>query len=151
MSLNSPVILVLASVLAGALIAAQGPIFARMASHSGGALQAALIAFGLGFLVILTLIFIAGSAAPKIAELRQAPNWTWFGGVIGAAMVMLSIVAIPRIGVGVFISSVICGQLVAAILLDHFGAFGLEVNSITTAKLFGAGLLLSGLYLIIFK
>lgn len=151
MYFNIQGMLILAAMLAGALVAAQGPIFARMASHSGGVLQSALIAFGLGFLVIFILVFTVGSAAPKIEDMRQAPYWVWFGGVIGAAMVILSIFAIPRIGVGSFMSSVICGQLIAAIFLDHFGVFGLEVNTVTTAKMLGAGLMLSGVYLIILK
>ena len=151
MGINFPAIIIVAAIVAGALVAAQGPIFARMAVHSGGPLQAALIAFGLGFLAILIFNVLAGSSVPKVEDLRQAPNWTWAGGVIGAGMVLLSIMAIPRIGVGAFMASVICGQLVAAIFFDHFGVFGLPVNAISTTRLLGATLMFSGVYLIVFK
>lgn len=144
-------LMIAATVVAGALVAAQGPIFARMAVHSGGPLQAALIAFGLGFLVILLLNIVAGSAVPKFEDLRQAPYWTWAGGVIGAVMVLISIVIIPRIGVGAFMSAVICGQLIAALLFDHFGAFDLPAHAITATKLQGAGLMFAGVYLLVFR
>ena len=143
--------LILGAALAGALVAAQGPIFARMALHAGGPLQAAFIAFGLGLLAILLLNLMAGSAVPSGADLRAAPAWTWAGGIIGALMVLLSIIAIPRLGVGTFMAAVICGQLLAAILFDHVGAFGLEARPIDTSALTGAGLLFAGAWLIMHR
>jgi len=144
-------LLIVAAVFAGAFVAAQGPIFARMAIHAGGPLQAALIAFGLGFLFILFLIVLVGAAVPKLDDLRGAPNWIWAGGVIGAAMVLLSIFAIPRIGVGSFMAAVICGQLIAAVIFDHAGAFGLHPVGLDIVKSLGVMMMLAGGYLIILK
>lgn len=145
------VLLIAAAALAGALVAAQGPIFARMAVHAGGPLQTAFIAFGLGLLTIVLLNLAAGSSIPSPAQLRTAPAWTWAGGIIGALMVLLSIIAIPRLGVGTFMTAVICGQLLAAILFDHFGAFGLATRSVDMTVLTGAALLLAGAWLIMHR
>lgn len=149
MSLYAPLVLILAAAVGGGLLAAQGPIFARMAVHAGGALQAGMIAFGLGFLALAVLYIATGSTLPRLDDLKAAPGWVWFGGVIGAAMVLLSIVAVPRIGVGTFLTAVICGQLLAAIAYDHVGAFGMPASVIDTSKVIGALLLLVGAYLIV--
>ena len=143
--------LIAAAALAGALVAAQGPIFARMAVHAGGPLQAAFIAFGLGLIAILLLNLVAGCTVPSVTDLRTAPAWTWAGGIIGALMVLLSIIAIPRLGVGTFMTAVICGQLLAAILFDHVGAFGLATRPVDTKALTGAVLLLGGAWLIMHR
>ena len=149
MSSYTPLVIIVAAAIGGGLLAAQGPIFARMAIHAGGALQAGMIAFGLGFLALMVLYVVTGGTLPRLDHLKAAPGWVWFGGVIGAAMVLLSIVAVPRIGVGTFMAAVLCGQLFAAIFYDHVGAFGLPTNAIDTSKIIGAGLLLAGAYLII--
>lgn len=149
MSPYAPLVLMVAAAVAGGLLAAQGPIFARMAIHAGGALQAGMIAFGLGFLTLAVLHVATGGPLPRLDDLKAAPGWVWFGGVIGAAMVVLSIVAVPRIGVGTFLTAVICGQLLAAIACDHVGAFGMPTRVIDMSKIIGAGLLLLGAYLIV--
>jgi transporter family-2 protein len=143
--------LVAAAVIAGAMVAAQGPIFARMAQHAGGPLQAAFIAFSLGLAVILLFNLVAASELPQASELTRAPKWVWLGGVIGALMVILSIFAIPKIGVGAFMAAVIFGQLIAAVAFDHFGMFGLTAQPISWARAGGAGLMLAGLWLIVWK
>ncbi len=149
MSPYAPLVLIVAAAVGGGLLAAQGPIFARMAVHAGGALQAGMIAFGLGFLALLVLYLLSGGTVPKLDDLKAAPGWVWFGGLIGAAMVLLSIVAVPRIGVGTFLTAAICGQLLAAIAYDHVGAFGMATRVIDMSKIIGAGLLLLGAYLIV--
>jgi transporter family-2 protein len=45
-------------------------------------------------------------------------------------------------------SLAIGGQLLAALLLDHFGLLGLTPRAVDVERLVGAGLLLGGVYLI---
>ena len=118
---------VLLALAAGALLAAQGPIFARLAVHAGGPVQAAIVAFATALLALLILGVATGTGLPRFAGLARMPAWLWTGGLIGMAMVLLSIHAVPRIGVAVFVAAVVCGQLIAALAYDHTGAFGLEL------------------------
>lgn len=150
MNALSSIILIISIVIVGGLVAAQGPIFARMAIHAGGSLPAAFIAFALGLIFITIINLLFGSSLPRLENLQQAPFWVWFGGIIGAIMVLLSIYAVPKIGVAAYMSAAICGQLIAAIIFDHFGLFGLVANPINGLKITGVCLMLLGLSLITF-
>lgn len=54
----------------------------------------------------------------------------------------------PRIGLGVFLGSIIAGQLIGGIGLDHVGAFGAKRHEVDTARVLGACLLIGGVLLI---
>ena len=144
-------ILILLAVIGGALIAAQGPIFARLAGSVGGTLPAALLSFTIGTCALTGLILATGAPFPKLADMRAAPAWVWAGGLIGAYQVMLSITAVPKIGVVAFLTAVIAGQLMAAIAYDQLGAFGLAVRALTVTKMVGIALLVGGLALIVWE
>ena len=54
----------------------------------------------------------------------------------------------PRLGVGLFISSVIAGQLIAAVVLDQVGAFNLSVIRVDLVRVAGIAALVVGVVLI---
>ncbi len=54
----------------------------------------------------------------------------------------------PRLGVGLFISAVIAGQLIAAVLLDHIGAFGGTHIRVDYIRIAGIAALMVGVVLI---
>lgn len=74
----------------------------------------------------------------------EAPGWIWIGGVAGACFVLAGLTFAPRIGVALFVSVVITGQLLAAALIDHFGLFGVATQSMNWYRLAGLLLVLSG-------
>lgn len=142
-----PVFVVLALV-AGALLAAQGPILARLALYAGGPIQAAIVAFSIGLAALLAVCLLTGGTLPRPAGIVRMPPWVWAGGLIGTGLLVLTLHAVPRIGVTTFAAAVVCGQLIAALAYDHVGAFGLELRRIDLRDLAGVGLLLAGLLLI---
>ncbi len=80
--------------------------------------------------------------------MASLPWWAWVGGLIGAVMVTSAATAVPRIGVAAWVSAVIAGQLIAAVLYDQFGAFGQAVRPATPLRLAGVGFLIVGVYLV---
>lgn len=145
--MTAPVFVVLALV-AGALLAAQGPILARLALYAGGPIQAAIVAFSIGLAALLAVCLLTGGTLPRPAGIVRMPPWVWAGGLIGTGLLVLTLHAVPRIGVTTFAAAVVCGQLVAALAYDHVGAFGLELRRVDLRDLAGVGLLLAGLLLI---
>lgn len=137
-----------ATIFAGAMIASQGIINGRMATHMGGPLQAAFISFSVGWLALLAINLSLGHALPMGAALQAAPWWAWLGGLMGAIVVSLAAAAVPRIGVATYVGAFIAGQLTAAVLYDHFGAFGQQVREATPMRLLGVAFLALGVYLI---
>lgn len=136
-----------AVMLGGALIAAQGPIYARMSQALGGPLPAALLAFTIGAISLLLLLLVTRTPFPRGQHLQQVPVWAWFGGLIGVYVVIVSIFAVPRLGVASYMVAVIVGQIGAGFLYDRFGAFGLAARDFTPANLIGIAMVLAGAFL----
>ena len=143
-----PAALVVLALVAGGLLAVQGPILARLAQHAGGPIQAAIVAFAIGLAALLAVCALSGGALPRPSGIARMPIWLWAGGLIGTSLLVLTLHAVPRIGVTTFAAAVVCGQLLAALAYDHFGAFGLELRRIGPREVAGAAFLLTGLLLI---
>ncbi len=73
---------------------------------------------------------------------------TFDNGVFGAVYVTASIAAVPRLGAATLIALVITGQMLTSLVLDHFGAFGLQEHGLTIWRAVGALLLIVGVVLI---
>jgi transporter family-2 protein len=72
----------------------------------------------------------------------------WTGGLLGATYVTAVIVTTAPLGAALMAMSVIAGQIVMALLIDHFGWLGVEVQRLSPTRLLGAALLVGGLLLI---
>lgn len=74
--------------------------------------------------------------------------WAWIGGLAGAVYGLTAILLAYRLGAATLMASVVTGQVVASVLLDHFGWLGFEVHSATVWRLLGAALMVVGVVLI---
>lgn len=139
----------LALVLAGGiLLGIQPAVNARLAAHLGHPLSASLVSFGSATLILLLVFAALRPAVPGIATLRAIPPVLWLGGALGAAFVTIALMATPRLGAAPVVALIICGQLMAALLIDHLGLFGLLPRPIDGLKLAGALCLVAGVILI---
>ena len=57
----------------------------------------------------------------------------------------------PKLGASGFIALAMAGQIVASLMLDHFGLFGLVERQLTAPRLIGALMLIGGVALIQFS
>jgi bacterial/archaeal transporter family-2 protein len=83
--------------------------------------------------------------------LERTPNCTelgYLGGAMGIAFVLGSIFSIPQVGSVVVICSAICGQMIASILIDTFGWFGLPTVPLSPWRLSGVALMVAGVFLV---
>jgi len=138
---------VVLAALTGAVIAVQTGINTQLRSYLGSPLQAVFISFLVGMLIV-ALALVGKREAPPLAKLMQMPWWMWLGGVCGLFIVATNIVVAPRLGAALLISLAIAGQLTTALVLDHYGAFGFPVHTISLPRIAGAVLLLAGVILI---
>ena len=69
----------------------------------------------------------------------SSPQWYHSGGLIGVFYITMSIVAVPYIGFSLYYVCAVCGQLLAALLIDVLG-----VNSIHPCRVVGLGLTVVG-------
>lgn len=128
---------------AGAMIALQGPINATLGRAIGSPVNAALVSFLVGT-VLLALIALTQRVAPDGGALRALPWWAWVGGVCGTIFVTGAAFAVPRIGVASMLTIGIASQLLMAVLLDHLGALNVPQRSVTFTRLVGVALVMLG-------
>ncbi|URF46167.1 DMT family transporter [Dinoroseobacter shibae] len=135
--------------LGGAGIALQAPINAQLARASGDPVVAAAISFGVGFVVLCSIVAVRGTV-PGWSAMGGLPWWAWCGGALGAVYVWAAAWSVDRIGVVTLVAALVFGQLLTALLLDAIGAFGMAMREVSPTRiaavvLVGAGLLLSRL------
>jgi transporter family-2 protein len=139
-----PILLVL---FAGGMIALQAPTNALLARAGGSPVLAALISFAVGTLTLL-VVWLASGSRPRPASFAGLPWYAWIGGVYGAAYVAVAAYAAPKIGLASLITIGIAGQIVMALVLDQFGAFGLQKDPISLVRVGGAVLVMVGVVLV---
>jgi transporter family-2 protein len=133
--------------LAGLVLPIQFSINAQLRTVVGSPLVAATISFIVGAITLFTFsLFKAGFSLNK--GIASAPWWVWTGGVLGAFYVLATIILIPRIGAGTTVALVLAGQIVASVLIDHFGLINVPIHLLSMPRILGAILVIIGVVLI---
>jgi len=147
---STPLVFSILAFVGGLLVAAQGPIYAKLSSSlNRDYLLAVFLAFSTAAALTGTLAFITGSFRNlSVVALSQLPPWVWLGGVFGAVHVAISMKSIPAIGVTAFLIIAVAGNLTGASIYDHFGAMGLEARPFSVIKGFGLLLVFVGVSIV---
>lgn len=138
----------LLALCAGAILPMQVGMNATLRQYLGSPILASLTSFSVGTLCLLGYTLATRLTLPPMQALTAAPLWSWFGGTIGALYVTLSIVLAPRLGATALIAATIAGQLLASVLIDHFGWLNFSERPISIERIIGIILLLIGVILI---
>ncbi len=147
----SVVIWSLLGVAAGMLISLQAPINAQLAHGLGMPLAAAAASFIAGAVMLIALTLIVQQVNGTTIAWRAPPLWMFVaGGLMGAAYVTCALILTPKIGTAATMAFVVSGQLLAGLMLDKLGYFGLAVRELTLGRVTGACLLVLGALLIRF-
>lgn len=136
------------ALVAGAVLPFQAAANAAVGRLAGHPLWAALVSLGVSLLVIVPALAFMRVSAPHTAAAAHGPWWLWIGGVLGALYVVAAAAITPRLGAGGFLVCVVAGQMVTAVLADHFGWMGLASRPIALSHMAGIALILGGVFLI---
>ena len=134
--------------LGGAGLTMQMAWNARLRASTGSPVLATIVSL-LVSLGALVLVWLSGAThRGSLPAFKSLPMWGWFGGLFAAYYLVASLIAIPKLGAAAVFSLVIAGQMIAALILDSTGAFGVTQIFLTPARVGGAVLLLAGVSLI---
>ena len=143
--------LLLLAVIAGAVVPFQSAINANLGRGLGHPLWATLASLLVSIVVLLPVIVAMRLPLPTLAFITKAPLWMWAGGAFGVCFISLALMLLPKLGASGFIALALAGQVVASLVLDHFGLFGLVERQMTLPRVLGAVLLIAGVVLIQFS
>lgn len=146
--MNSVYILLVVALIAGVVLPVQTAANNKMALAVGSPILGALVSFIVGTLSILTYAIVSGESLPALTDSKNAPTIAWIGGILGAFFVASTIILLPRLGVAVTVSLIIAGQLIAAVVMDHYGLLGVPVKEISLLRIAGILLIVGGVVLV---
>ena len=130
--------------LSGLLIALQARANGELSHRLGNGLQAALVSFTSGLIIIVVIALFNPSIKEGIRTLRSAviakaiPPWTLFAGMLGASFVAVQTQIVPLIGVAIYSVAAIAGQSAISLVVDRIGLTGGGKKQITPRRVTAA-------------
>ncbi|MBS1060416.1 DMT family transporter [Gluconobacter sp. Dm-44] len=121
-----------------------------------GALNKAMVnpwlATAISFLLVLFLALGLFACMPKplpsTGDITQMPWWAPLGGITGAVAVFAGLLLIQKLGAGPMNGVTITANILASLLIDHFGLLHMEQHSLNPYRIVGAILMIAGVALI---
>jgi transporter family-2 protein len=135
-----------ATLVAGALVAAQPPVNSELGKQVG-TLGAAFVSITISLVVITFLLVVSGGVG-QLSGLSSFRVEYAIGGLAGAAIVSVSLVTVRELGAGGVVAATVCTQLIVSMVLDRIGVLGLPQTALTPARLTGVALLIAGTILV---
>lgn len=126
-------------------IGVQHPINSELAVTVGD-VPAGFVNFLVGT-VVLAFAVLASRRGAGLLRIRSARPVYFLGGLIGAIVVVASLVAVTEIGAAGLTAALVSGQLIGSVILDRFGAFGLTKVPVDRVRLAAAAGLLAGTFI----
>ena len=134
--------------ICGAILPVQATINFRLSKNVGGPIIAAFVSFAVGTIGLLIYLIMTKQFNFRELIAQPSPWWIWIGGLLGTFYVAGIVILVPRLGVALAFGLVIAGQMVTAIIFDHFGWLGMAVREISLGKIIGVLLLIAGVVLV---
>ena len=131
----------------GVVLPIQAAVNAELRHALTSPVLAALASFVIGTSALIAYAAASRAAIPGWRAAAEAPWWAWCGGVLGALYVVTAILVTPRLGAAALVAVTVTGQLIAALVMDHFGWLGLPPHPFSVARVLGAMLLMAGVVL----
>jgi len=151
MAMKNEFIFLALALFTGALIPIQAATNAAFSKSIGTPLITGLMVFIVGLVGMFLFILLSRTAFPPRQQLISAPLYGYLGGIIVAAYVVMITILVPKIGVGTAIGLIVTGQILCAVVIDHFGLFNVVVRTISPTRVIGMLLMIGGVYLVMKK
>jgi transporter family-2 protein len=120
----------LLAALSGAMIALQARANGELSHRLDNGLQAALVSFGSGLIIIFVITLFNSKIKEGIKKLRQSvankeiARWKLFAGALGGSFIAIQSQIVPLIGVAIFSVASIAGQTAMSLIVDRLGLTG---------------------------
>ena len=120
----------LLAALSGAMIALQARANGELSHRLNNGLQAALVSFGSGLLIIFVITLFNSTIKEGIRNLRKAvankeiAHWKLLAGALGGSFVAIQTQIVPLIGVAIYSVASIAGQTAMSLVVDRIGLTG---------------------------
>lgn len=140
---------VLVAMAIGAGVVMQASINGELRHLVGDPYRTALISTSVSTIFLFALSgVLLGKPLPNASVFSGASWWMWTGGILGALYVAAAALLISKLGSALMFTVIILGQLIAAVVMDHYGMIGLDRHPISATRILGITLVLTGVVLV---
>lgn len=146
--MNQSILYLLLSLMAGMMIPFQTAMNAQLGKSLHSPYYSAVTVFVVAFIGLVLYILSARYSFPGIEAYQSAPWWSYLGGILGGAYILLIVVCSPRLGIGTVTTLVLLGQVVSALLIDSTGMMKTVVHPLNWQRVLGVLLVAGGVYLV---
>jgi len=137
------ILIILIGMAGGVAVGLQSPI-ASMITQRLGIFESVFIIHISGAVIALVPMLIYGS---KLSQWRSMPWYVWGAGIFGLIVIAAISYTIPRVGVAASITAVVAGQVLAGMVIDHFGLLEASIRPMDLTRAIGLIVVLFGVWL----
>jgi len=138
-------LVILIGLIGGIAVGVQSPIAGAMGQRVGGVASSFIIHVSGAIFSGLFLLLRGGE---KIKDWTTLPWYMLIAGIFGLTLYLTINVTLPRLGSTMMVALIIVGQLVAGVVIDHFGLLGVVTRHIDLPRALGVVILVLGAYLV---
>lgn len=137
-------IIILIGLAGGVAVGLQSPMASLLTQKLGLFESAFIVHIGGAVMALIPLLMHSGG---KLSQWRSVPWYTLGAGVFGLVVIAAISYTIPRVGVAAAIITVVAGQILAGVVIDHFGLLGSSLRPLDLSRAIGLGIVLFGVWL----
>jgi bacterial/archaeal transporter family-2 protein len=142
--MESILLIILIGLAGGVAVGLQSPMASMITQRLGMFESVFIVHVGGAILALLPLLFYGGG---KLAQWRSVPWYALGAGIFGLIVIGAISYMIPRIGVAGGITTIVAGQLLVSVFLDHFGLLGAMSRPLDLTRIIGLVVVLVGVWL----
>src|SRR5512139_969470 len=141
--MESILLIILIGLAGGVAVGLQSPMASMISQRLGIFESVFIVHVGGAIIALLPMIFLGS----KLRQWRSLPWYTLGAGIFGLVVIGAISYMIPRVGVAASITTVVAGQLLVGVLLDHFGLLGASIRALDVTRITGLAVVLVGVWL----
>ncbi len=138
---------IIMAVIVGMCLGIQPPINAAL----GKAVSPKVAAFHsvLTSTTVMGIIILISGNFKEYLNIKNVNPIYWIGGVLGIAIVFLSIKVVPILGTAAAFSIFVAAQIITGAILNHLGVLGVNKSPIDLFKIIGMIFILIGVKMVV--
>ena len=125
----------------------QTAINTQLREYLHSPLQAALLSFLVGTLLLAILVIVQAEQRPTLSSLAVIPWYLWLGCCLGVYAISMSIYTAPKLGFLTLSGLIIFGQIAMSMIVDQFGLLGTDKTPVNWQRLLGGVVIFIGVLL----
>ena len=136
--------IILIGLAGGVAVGLQSPMASMITQRLGTFESVFIIHIGGAVIALIPLLIYGGG---KLSQWRSVPWYALGAGVFGLVVIAAISYMIPRVGVAASITTIVAGQLLVSVILDHYGLLGASIRTLDVTRALGLAVLLVGVWL----